>query len=83
MIIVFLREAYGKIHAHNLHKIRRNHEKIIYHDHSTFIATLGLSAESFAQRGAMKWRGSGGWGMGTPYQRMYDPAKVETIPRHR
>jgi hypothetical protein len=43
------------------------------------IVTLGLSAESFAQRGAMKWRGSGGWGMGTPYQRTYDPAKVETI----
>ncbi len=25
------------------------------------------------------WRGSGGWGMGTPYQALYDPAKVETI----
>lgn len=25
------------------------------------------------------WRGSGGWGMGTPYQRMYNPATVETI----
>lgn len=25
------------------------------------------------------WRGSGGWGMGTQYQRMYDPATVETI----
>ena len=25
------------------------------------------------------WRGSGGWGMGSPYQRMYDPAKVETV----
>lgn len=43
------------------------------------IVTFGLTAESFAQRGAMKWRGSGGWGMGTPYQRTYDPAKVETI----
>jgi hypothetical protein len=43
------------------------------------IVTLGLSAESFAQRGAMKWKGSGGWGPGTPYSRMYDPAKVETI----
>lgn len=43
------------------------------------IITLGLSAESFAQRGAMKWKGSGGWGPGTPYNRMYDPAKVETI----
>jgi hypothetical protein len=43
------------------------------------IVTLGLTAESFAQRGAMKWQGSGGWGMGTPYQRAYDPAKAETI----
>jgi len=25
------------------------------------------------------WRGSGGWGMGAQYQRMYDPATVETI----
>ncbi|OPY62667.1 MAG: hypothetical protein A4E57_03939 [Syntrophorhabdaceae bacterium PtaU1.Bin034] len=43
------------------------------------IVTLGLTAQSFAQRGAMKWKGSGGWGPGTPYNRMYDPAKVETI----
>ncbi len=43
------------------------------------IVTLGLTAESFAQRGPMKWKGSGGWGPGTPYNRMYDPAKVETI----
>lgn len=26
-----------------------------------------------------QWRGSGGWGMGGAYQRMYDPAKVETV----
>ena len=25
------------------------------------------------------WRGSGGWGMGTKYQKMYNPATVETI----
>jgi hypothetical protein len=25
------------------------------------------------------WQGSGGWGMGSPYQRMYDPATVETV----
>jgi len=43
------------------------------------IVTLGLTAESFAQRGTMKWKGGGGWGPGTPYGRMYDPAKVETI----
>ncbi|MCX5817495.1 MAG: DNA-binding protein [Proteobacteria bacterium] len=43
------------------------------------IVTLGLTAESFAQKGAMKWQGSGGWGPGTPYNRMYDPTKVETL----
>jgi len=40
---------------------------------------LGLAAESYAQRGPMSWRGSGGWGPGTPYNRLYDPAKVETV----
>ncbi len=25
------------------------------------------------------WRGSGGWGMGSQYQRMYNPATVETL----
>jgi hypothetical protein len=25
------------------------------------------------------WRGSGGWGMGSQYNRMYDPSTVETI----
>ncbi len=43
------------------------------------LITLSLTAESFAQRGAMKWQGSGGWGMGTPYQRTYEPAKLETF----
>jgi hypothetical protein len=28
---------------------------------------------------AQKWRGSGGWGMGSAYQRMYNPATVETL----
>lgn len=45
----------------------------------TVIAIL-FATNSFAQMGpGYKWQGSGGWGMGTPYQRMYDPAKVETI----
>ena len=26
-----------------------------------------------------EWRGSGGWGMGTPYQRLYNPATAETV----
>jgi hypothetical protein len=25
------------------------------------------------------WRGSGGWGMGAQYQRMFDPGTVETV----
>ena len=37
-----------------------------------------FTAESLAQRG-MKWRGSGGWGMGSNYGRMYDPKTVETV----
>ena len=42
-----------------------------------FFAFAGLS---FAQpRGGMMWRGSGGWGPGTPYNKMYDPKAVETI----
>jgi hypothetical protein len=43
-----------------------------------FVACLFLVSESFAQRGMMG-NGSGGWGMGTPYGRMYNPATVETI----
>ena len=47
------------------------------------LLVMGLfcaSAESLAQRGpAMMWRGSGGWGPGTQYQRMFDPKSVETI----
>lgn len=33
---------------------------------------------AFAQPGK-GWRGSGGWGMGTQYQRMYNTATVETV----
>ena len=39
-----------------------------------------ISSDGFAQRGpGMMWRGSGGWGPGTQYNRMYDPKTVETI----
>jgi len=39
-----------------------------------------VAVESFAQRGSgMMWRGSGGWGPGTQYNRMYDPKAVESI----
>jgi len=44
------------------------------------LGILFVTAESLAQRGpAMMWRGSGGWGLGTQYNRMYDPKTVETI----
>jgi hypothetical protein len=39
-----------------------------------------LFVSSFALAGPWNgWRGSGGWGMGSSYQRMYDPATVETV----
>jgi len=43
-----------------------------------FVVCLSLVSESSAQRGMM-WKGGGGWGMGTPYGKMYNPATVETI----
>jgi len=52
---------------------------------SLFVGLMALafcfvSSDSFAQRGpGMMWRGSGGWGPGTQYNRMYDPKTVETI----
>jgi hypothetical protein len=44
-----------------------------------FISLLSLSIECFAQQRGMKWQGSGGWGAGTPYGRLYDPKTLETI----
>jgi len=43
-------------------------------------AVLFAAVSSNAQRGpGMMWRGSGGWGPGTQYNRMYDPKTVEMI----
>jgi len=43
-------------------------------------AWLIAAGPSIAQgRPGMMWRGSGGWGPGTPYNRMWDPKTVETI----
>jgi hypothetical protein len=43
-------------------------------------AILFAAITSFAQpRQGMMWRGSGGWGPGAPYNRMYDPKAMETI----
>ena len=44
------------------------------------IAILLAALSSYAQpRGGMMWRGSGGWGPGSQYNRMYDPKAVATI----
>ncbi len=42
----------------------------------TLIFLLTASVSFAAWRG---WRGSGGWGIGSQYNRMYNPATVETI----
>jgi len=39
---------------------------------------LMVAANSFAEQGA-DWKGSGGWGMGGQYTRLYDVKTVETI----
>ena len=50
---------------------------------SLLIAVSVVLAVTVAAAQPMKpmkgWQGSGGWGMGTPYQRMYDPATVEAV----
>src|SRR5690242_11497452 len=48
------------------------------------LVAIGLAAllgagESYSQPGGMRWRGSGGWGPGNAYGKMYDPKTVETI----
>lgn len=43
-----------------------------------FILSLLLASPALSQRGP-RWRGSGGWGPGGPYGRMYNPQTVETI----
>jgi hypothetical protein len=44
------------------------------------MALLFATTDSFAQKGpGMMWRGSGSWGPGSPYNRMYDPKTVETV----
>ena len=42
------------------------------------IFMLLIASASFAQQWN-GWRGSGGWGTGSQYNRMYNPATVETI----
>jgi hypothetical protein len=42
------------------------------------VFALALAPQALAQ-GGFKWRGSGGWGPGGEYARLYDPKTVETI----
>jgi hypothetical protein len=42
------------------------------------VLALALAPQALAQ-GGLKWRGSGGWGPGGQYARLYDPKTVETI----
>ncbi len=42
------------------------------------IFSLFFTIDSFAQMGSM-WKGSGGWGMGMQYGKMFNPKTVETI----
>jgi len=41
--------------------------------------SLLLAAPAAIAQSWKGWRGSGGWGMGSQYNRMYNPATVETI----
>jgi hypothetical protein len=45
---------------------------------ATAVLAFCAVTESMA-KGGMKWRGSGGWGPGGHYGRMYDPKTVEVI----
>ncbi len=42
------------------------------------LLTFVLAPQALAQ-GGPKWRGSGGWGPGSQFGRLYDPKTVETI----
>ncbi|HEY7251426.1 MAG TPA: DNA-binding protein [Methylomirabilota bacterium] len=49
---------------------------------SGVVAVIGIVAAVLtpaASAQGMKWRGSGGWGPGTSYGRMYDTKTVETV----
>jgi len=51
------------------------------HHAVVWLVTLSflLVATAAMARPWQGWKGSGGWGPGSPYQRMYNPATVETV----
>jgi len=46
---------------------------------SVVVVLSVILASSMAFAAWRGWRGSGGWGMGSQYNRMYNPATVETV----
>ena len=45
----------------------------------TMFCFLFVTESAFSSQRGMMWKGSGGWGMGTNYGKMYNPKTVETI----
>jgi hypothetical protein len=43
------------------------------------LAVLAVTVSLAAAEPGRGWKGSGGWGMGGGYQRMYNPATMETV----
>jgi hypothetical protein len=43
------------------------------------VVSMLLTASTVLAQPWKRWRGSGGWGVGSQYQRMYNPATVETV----
>ncbi|NPV04131.1 MAG: DNA-binding protein [Syntrophaceae bacterium] len=43
------------------------------------VLVVGLTAATASSAPWKGYRGSGGWGTGTPYNQMYNPANVETL----
>lgn len=57
-------------------------KKLFFIGFVAFTLTLSFIVVASAQGGpgrGMKWSGSGGWGPGTAYQRLYNPSTVETV----
>jgi hypothetical protein len=46
---------------------------------TALIAVVIFSAFALSAQPWRGWKGSGGWGVHGPYQRLYDPAKVEMV----
>ena len=54
-------------------------KRIVHFSFLSVLLLVLLVGEASAQMGRGQRRGSGGWGMGTKYSRMYNPSTVETV----